>query len=66
MSWKTLLDAVGHFETKKTVDDITDKIVEELAPSQVSIQIGLQKCVVLLYTITHSICMHCLYGGFYR
>ena len=40
VSWKTLLDAVGHFETKKTVDDITDKIVEQLAPSQVSIQIG--------------------------
>ena len=40
VSWKTLLDAVGHFETKKTVDDITDKIVEELAPSQVSFQIG--------------------------
>ena len=37
LSWKTLLDAVGHFETKKTVDDITDRIVEELAPSQVSI-----------------------------
>ena len=40
VSWKTLLDAVGHFETKKTVDDITDMIVEELAPSQVSIQMG--------------------------
>ena len=39
VSWKTLLEAVGHFETKKTVDYITDKIVEELAPSQVSIQI---------------------------
>ena len=56
VSWKTLLDAVGHFETKKTVDDITDKIVEVLAPSQVSIQIGsfhfkLQTCVVLcIYT----------------
>ena len=58
VSWKTLLDAVGHFETKKTVDDITDKIVEELAPSQVSIQIGsfhfkLQTCIVLhIYTTT--------------
>ena len=52
VSWKTLLDAVGHFETKKTVDDITNKIVEDLAPSQVSIQIRsfhfkLQTCVVL-------------------
>ena len=35
VTWKTLLDAIGHFETKKTVDDITDKIVEELASSQV-------------------------------
>ena len=58
VSWKTLLDAVGHFETKKTVDDITDKIVDELAPSQVSIPIGsfhfkLQTCVVLhIYTTT--------------
>ena len=58
VSWKTLLDAVGHFETKKTVDDITDKIVEEL--SQVSIQsisslFKLRTCVVLhvqIYTTT--------------
>ena len=35
VTWKTLLDAIGHFETKKTVDDITAKIVEELASSQV-------------------------------
>ena len=37
VTWKTLLDAVGHFETKKTVDDMTNKIVEELAPLQVSL-----------------------------
>ena len=37
VTWKTLLDAVGHFETKKTVDDMTHKIVEELAPLQVSL-----------------------------
>ena len=37
VSWKTLLDAVGDFETKKTVDHITNKIVGELAPSQVRI-----------------------------
>ena len=37
VAWKTLLDAVGHFETKKTVDDVTNKIVEELAPLQVSL-----------------------------
>ena len=37
VTWKNLLDAVGHFETKKTVDDMTNKIVEELAPLQVSL-----------------------------
>ena len=37
VTWKTLLDAVGHCETKKTVDDMTNKIVEELAPLQVSL-----------------------------
>ena len=58
VSWKNLLDVVGHFETKKTVDHITDKIVEELTPSQVSIQTGsfhfkLQTFVVLhIYTTT--------------
>ena len=58
VSWKSLLDAVGDFETKKTVDHITNKIVDELVPSQVSIPIGsfhfkLQTCVVLhIYTTT--------------
>ena len=36
VTWKTLLDAVGHFETKKTVDDMTERIVEENAASNVS------------------------------
>ena len=43
VTWKTLLDAIGHFETKKTVDDITAKIVEELASSQV------RKCDYVCY-----------------
>ena len=43
VTWKTLLDATGHFETKKTVDDITAKIVEELASSQV------RKCDYVCY-----------------
>ena len=80
MSWKTLLDAVGHFERRKTVDDITDKIVEELAPSQVSIhadQIFLFQTANTCST-THilnymalctsqqfSIHLQCSYGGFY-
>ena len=37
VSWKTLLDAVGHFETKKTVDDMTERIVKENTTSNVSI-----------------------------
>ena len=36
VTWKTLLDAVGHFETKKTVDDMTERIVEENTASNVS------------------------------
>ena len=64
VSWKSLLDAIGHFETKKTVDHITDKIVEELAPSQVSIQVKfqfeLQACLILythnmIYNYTTSL-----------
>ena len=43
VTWKTLLDAIEHFETKKTVDDITAKIVEELASSQV------RKCDCVCY-----------------
>ena len=43
VTWKTLLDAIGHFETKKTVDDVTAKIVEELASSQV------RKCDCVCY-----------------
>ena len=35
VTWKTLLDAVGHFETKKTVDDMTERIVEENTASNV-------------------------------
>ena len=35
VTWKTLLDVVGHFETKKTVDDMTERIVEENTASNV-------------------------------
>ena len=56
VTWKTLLDAIGHFETKKTVDDITDKIVEELAPSQV------RKCEYMCYVFLE---MTRLEMGFY-
>ena len=30
VAWKTLLDVLGHFETKHTVDELTDKIVSVL------------------------------------
>ena len=30
VTWKTLLDVLGHFETKHTVDELTDKIVPVL------------------------------------
>ena len=30
VTWKTLLDVLGHFETKHTVDEMTDKIVSVL------------------------------------
>ena len=30
VTWKTLLDVLGHFETKHTVDELTDKIVSVL------------------------------------
>ena len=56
VTWKTLLDAIGYFETKKTVDDITDKIVEELASSQV------RKCEYMCYVFLE---MTRLEMGFY-
>ena len=35
VSWNALFESVSGFEAKSTIDDIIDKIVEELAPSQV-------------------------------
>ena len=29
VTWNTLLDVLGHFETKHTVDELTDKIVSD-------------------------------------
>ena len=29
-TWKTLLDVLGHFETKHTIDDLSDRIVSEV------------------------------------
>ena len=38
VTWKTLLDVLGHFETKHTIDELTDKIVSELGGAdQVSV-----------------------------
>ena len=40
VTWKTLLDALGYFETKHTVDELTDKIVAVLGGGyQVSVQV---------------------------
>ena len=35
VSWNALFESVSGFEVKSTIDDIIDKIVEELSPSQV-------------------------------
>ena len=40
VTWKTLLDVLGHFETKHTVDELTDKIASVLGGGhQVSVQV---------------------------
>ena len=40
VTWKSLLDVLGHFETKHTVDELTDKIVSVLGGGhQVSAQV---------------------------
>ena len=40
VTWKTLLDVLGHFETKHTVDELTEKIVSVLGGGdQVSVQV---------------------------
>ena len=40
VTWKTLLDVLGHFETKHTVDELIDKIVSVLGGGdQVSVQV---------------------------
>ena len=36
VTWKTLHDAIGHFETKKTMDDIMENIRRELSETDVS------------------------------
>ena len=40
VTWQTLLDVLGHFETKHTVDELTDKIVSVLGGvHQASVQV---------------------------
>ena len=43
VTWKTLLDVLGHFETKHTIDELTDKIVSELESTH---QVSVQRCVL--------------------
>ena len=40
VNWESLLDVLGHFEIKHTVDELTDKIVSVLGGGhQVSVQV---------------------------
>ena len=40
VTWKSLLDVLGHFETKHVIDDLTDKIASEVGgPPQVSVYV---------------------------
>ena len=40
MTWKTLLEVLGHFETKHSIEELTDKIVSELGGAhQVSVPV---------------------------
>ena len=43
VTWKTLLDVLSHFETKHTIDELTDKIVSELGGAH---QVSVQCCVL--------------------
>ena len=43
VTWKTLLDVLGHFETKYCIDVLTDKIVSELRGAH---QVSVQCCVL--------------------
>ena len=43
VTWKTLLDVLGHFETKHSIDELTDKIVSELGGAH---QVSVQCCVL--------------------
>ena len=43
VTWKTLLDVLGHFETKHNIDELTDKIVSELGGAH---QVSVQCCVL--------------------
>ena len=43
VTWKTLLDVLGHFETKHTVDELTDTIVSVLGGAD---PVSVQFCVI--------------------
>ena len=45
VTWRSLLDAIGHFETKKTMDDIRKKIEKGLSVTNVGI------CLLLVIAI---------------
>ena len=43
VTWKTLLDVLGHYETKHTIDELMDKIVSEVGGAD---QVSVQCCVL--------------------
>ena len=45
-TWKTLLDALGHFETKHAVDELTDKIVSVLGEDHLQVCVNIAACCV--------------------
>ena len=68
VSWKSLIDSVSRFELKRTIDDIIDKLIEELAPSQVigslflvpNNNFGTVDVCKPLETLPYMFLMHCL------
>ena len=52
VTWKTLLDAIGHFETKKTMDDIREKMERGLSVTNVGIDMSVFASHCNLVTVT--------------
>ena len=60
MTWKTLLDVLGHFETKHTVDELMTKIVSVLGGGyQVSVCVCECVCCVLCAVWRRQVLVSC-------